>query len=280
MEVIIVDSYEEVGKIGADIIATRMLHKPDLVLGLATGSTPISTYSELVRKHKEGGLDFSKLMTFNLDEYLGLPMNHPQSYYYFMWENLFKDVNINPENIHVPSGQILDHERYCESYEDEILQAGGLDVQLLGIGRDGHVGFNEPGSSLYSRTRLKTLTRETVEDNARLFDNPDEVPRFAVTMGVGTILDAHEVLLIANGKNKAEAIAAAVEGPVTSMCSASALQLHPNTTVVVDNEAAAGLKQRDYYNWVRDNKGQIHNVIDKQIRQRLRLDHKEWGSDM
>jgi len=277
MEVIIVKGYDEVGKTAADIIATAMLHKPDLVVGLATGTTPISTYRELVRKHKEGGLDFSKVITFNLDEYLGLPMHHPQSYYTFMWEHLFKDVNINPENIHVPSGQILDHERFCQSYEGEIRRAGGVDVQLLGIGRDGHVGFNEPGSSLYSRTRLKTLTKETVEDNSRLFDNPHEVPRFAVTMGVGTILDARQVVLVASGKPKAQAIADAVEGPISSMCTASALQLHPEVTVVADEDAASLLKRREYYDWVRNNKRQIHEVIEKQIRERLRLDHKEWG---
>lgn len=277
MEVIINDDVKQVGKVAADIIATGMLHKPDFVLGLATGSTPLTTYQELVRKHKEGGLDFSKVATFNLDEYLGLAMTHPQSYYYFMWENLFKDVNINPENIHVPSGQILDHARFCQDYEDEILEYGGMDLQLLGIGRDGHIGFNEPGSSLGSRTRLKTLTRDTVEDNSRLFDDPDEVPRFAVTMGVGTVLEAERIVLIANGEHKARAIADAVEGPVTSQCTASALQMHPDATVVVDEAAASKLERRDYYDWIRNNKAQIHDVIEKQIRERLRLDHKQWG---
>ena len=277
MEVIIVKSYEEVGQVGADIIATAILHKPDLVIGLATGTTPLGTYAELVRKHKNGGLDFSKVATFNLDEYLGLPMTHPQSYYYFMWENLFKHVNINPENIHVPSGQILDHEKFCLAYEDEIEECGGIDIQLLGIGRDGHIGFNEPGSSLGSRTRLKTLTRETIEDNARLFDDPDEVPRFAVTMGVGTCLDARKVLLIANGAGKAEAIAGTIEGPVSSQCTASALQLHPNAMVVVDEAAASKLKRREYYDWIRNNKKQIHEVIDVQIRKRLNLEFKDWG---
>lgn len=277
MEVIIVPDYEKVGKISADIIATAILHKPDLVIGLATGTTPLATYAELVRKHKEGGLDFSKVATFNLDEYLGLAMTHPQSYYYFMWENLFKHVNINPENIHVPSGQILDHEKFCAGYEQEILEYGGIDLQLLGIGRDGHIGFNEPGSSLGSRTRLKTLTRETIEDNARLFDDPDEVPRFAVTMGVGTVLDAASVVLIANGDAKAQAIVDMIEGPVSSQCTASAMQMHPDTTVVIDEAAAAKLERREYYDWIRDNKAQIHGVIDRQIRDRLRLEHKKWG---
>ncbi len=277
MEVIIVKTGEQVGKVAADIIATGMLRKPDFVLGLATGSTPLKTYTELVRKHKEGGLDFSKTTTFNLDEYLGLPMTHPQSYYYFMWENLFKHVNINPENIHVPSGQILDCEGFCEAYENEIVDAGGIDLQLLGIGRDGHIAFNEPGSSLYSRTRLKTLTKETVEDNARVFDDPDEVPRFAVTMGVGTVIDARRIVLIANGTGKAQAIFDAVEGPVSSQCTASALQLHPKTTVIVDEGAASKLERREYYDWIRDNKRQIHDIIEKQIRKRLRLEHKDWG---
>jgi len=269
MEVIIEKTAEDVGIRAANMIAELILRKPSLVLGLATGSTPLATYRELVRKHKEGGLDFSKVVTFNLDEYLGLPPTHPQSYAYFMNTNLFDHVNINKENVHVPSGLALDPHGFCESYENDIKEAGGIDLQLLGIGRDGHIGFNEPGSSLGSRTRVKTLTRETIEDNARFFDNEDEVPRFAITMGVGTIMDARKVLLIATGENKAEAIAVAVEGPVTSSVTASVLQLHEDAIFILDEAAASKLKRQDYYRWIQENKHQVNEVISRQIRSRL-----------
>ena len=269
MEVMIEASKKEVGLRTANIIADHVLRKPALVLGLATGSTPLISYGELVRKHREGGLDFSKVVTFNLDEYLGLPPTHPQSYAYFMEENLFSRINIHKHNVHVPSGLALDPHAFCESYEADIKRAGGIDVQLLGIGRDGHVGFNEPGSSLGSRTRVKTLTPETLEDNARLFDNEDEVPRFAITMGVGTIMEARRVILIATGASKAEAVAAAVEGAVTASCTASVLQLHPVATFILDEEAASGLKRRDYYHWIQENKHQVNDVISRQIRNRL-----------
>ena len=269
MEVIIERSPKEVGITTANMIADSILRKPGLVLGLATGSTPLETYRELVRKHKEGGLDFSKVVTFNLDEYLGLPPTHEQSYHRFMYENLFGHVNINPMNVHVPSGLALDPDKFCESYEADMKNAGGVDVQLLGIGRDGHIGFNEPGSSLGSRTRVKTLTRETIEDNARFFSNQAEVPRFAITMGVGTVMDAKKVLLVATGKSKADVIAVAVEGAITASVTASVLQLHPDTIFIIDEEAAGKLKRRDYYRWIQENKEQVHEVIGRQIRSRL-----------
>lgn len=250
MRVIIVKDYDEMSKEAARIIARQIREKPNCVLGLATGGTPIGTYKELVRMHKEEGLDFSQVVTFNLDEYYGLPPDHPQSYHYYMFEHLFNHVNIKRENIHIPDGLAKDVEAFCREYERKIKKAGGIDLQLLGIGRDGHIAFNEPGSSLASRTRIVALAPETIKDNARFFEREEDVPRYAISMGVGTILEARKILLIANGKSKADAIAATVEGPVTSQITASALQLHPNVTIVVDEEAASKLKRKEYYRFV------------------------------
>jgi len=254
MEVIIMPNEDAVGEVAGRIVADVLNTKPNAVLGLATGSTPLPLYRELARMHREEGLDFSQVTTFNLDEYVGLPPEHEQSYYYFMWHNLFQHINIPRRAIHVPSGTTTNHEAYCRWYEDEIRRAGGIDVQVLGIGGDGHIAFNEPGSSLGSRTRLKTLTEQTITDNARFFKNKSEVPRYAITMGVGTILEARHCILLATGGKKAEPVVKAIEGPVTSMVTASALQLHPNTTAIVDEPAAAKLELRDYYRWVYENK--------------------------
>jgi glucosamine-6-phosphate deaminase len=243
--------------LAADMIEWQLLHKPNSVLGLATGSTPVGTYRELIKRHKEEGLDFSKVLTFNLDEYVGLPPSHPQSYRYFMDENLFKHINVPPGNIHVPYGHADSVLDFCTWYEGEIKRVGGIDIQILGIGGDGHIAFNEPGSSLGSRTRLKTLTEQTIQDNARFFKNMDEVPRFAITMGVGTILEARKILMLANGANKAEIIAEAIEGPITSQVSASALQLHRDVIVIVDEPAGSKLKRADYYRWVYDQKRRL-----------------------
>jgi len=250
MRVIISKNYEEMGKKAAEIVAERLRKKPDLVLGLATGSTPVGMYKELIRMHKEGNLDFSKVKTFNLDEYCGLSPDHPQSYHYFMWENLFNHININPANVYIPSGDIENVEAFCKWYEEKIKEAGGIDLQVLGIGRDGHIGFNEPGSSLTSRTRIKTLTEETVEDNARFFERKEDVPRYAVSMGLGTIMEAKECLLLANGANKAEAIQKAIEGPVSASITASLLQFHPRAIFILDEEASKNLKRREYYRYV------------------------------
>lgn len=257
MEVIITANPEEMSKLAATLIRRQILQKPNSVLGLATGSTPIPLYAELVRMHREEGLDFSKVKTFNLDEYLGLPPTHKQSYHYFMNEHLFSKVNVSPANVHVPYGHTEHVLEFCQWYEDEIAKAGGIDLQLLGIGADGHIAFNEPGSSLGSRTRLKTLTEQTIKDNARFFDNPDEVPRFAITMGVGTILEAKEILLIADGQRKADIVAEFIEGPVTAQVTASALQLHRHVTVIIDEEAASKLKRADYYRWVYEQKSKL-----------------------
>lgn len=254
MEVIITADYDAMSKEAAAIIAGVVRAKPNAVLGLATGGTPVGTYKELIRLHKDEGLDFSKIATFNLDEYVGLPASHDQSYHYFMHDNLFNHINISPENVHVPNGMADDIPAFCEWYEDEIEAFGGLDLQLLGIGSDGHIAFNEPMSSLASRTRLKTLTEETLDDNARFFEKKEDVPKFAITMGVGTVLEARQLLLVANAEKKAEVVAKFIEGPVTSMITASALQLHPNAVVILDEPASSKLTHADYYKWVNTQK--------------------------
>src|SRR5438552_18378538 len=234
MEVVIKRDYEQMSKAAAQLVVDVLNTKPNAVLGMATGSTPLGLYQELVRLYKAGHVDFSRVTTFNLDEYVGLPANHPQSYHYFMREHFFQHVNIPQHNINIPSGTTSNYPAFCQWYEGRIAECGGIDVQILGIGSDGHIAFNEPGSSLSSRTRLKTLSKSTIDDNARFFNSREEVPVYAITMGVGTILEARKIVLLANGKKKAEAVAQAVEGPVTSMITASALQLHPDSTVYVD----------------------------------------------
>jgi glucosamine-6-phosphate deaminase len=254
MEVDISKSYEELSCKAARLVADLLNTKPNAVLGLATGSSPLGLYQELVRLHRDEGLDFSQVTTFNLDEYVGLRADHAQSYHYFMNANLFDHVNIPRERIHIPSGTTMNSRAFCQWYEDRIEQCGGIDLQLLGIGSDGHIAFNEPTSSLASRTRLKTLARPTIEDNARFFERIEDVPIYAITMGVGTILEAREIVLVANGQKKADAVAKMIEGPVTSMITASALQLHPRVQVFIDEEASTQLEMREYYEWVQDKK--------------------------
>ena len=254
MEVIICLTYEEMSIKAAHEVATLLNTKPNAVLGLATGATPLALYKELVRLHEVEGLDFSQVTTFNLDEYVGLRDSHPQSYHYFMNEHLFQHINIPPQNTHVPSGTTRNHIAFCQWYERRITECGGIDLQILGIGGDGHIAFNEPGSSLGSRTRIKTLAEQTIDDNARFFENREDVPIYAITMGVGTILEARKLVLVANGEGKAGAIAAAIEGPVTSMITASAIQLHANSVIFLDEQAAGSLKMCDYYKWIQDNK--------------------------
>lgn len=250
MEIIIQPDAEAAAGMAARIIANLIVKKPRAVLGLATGSTPLPLYRRLVAR----GLDWSGVTSFNLDEYIGVGADHPQSYHAFMRENLFRHVNINPSNIHIPDGMTVDPESHCLQYEEKIRGAGGIDLQLLGIGTDGHIGFNEPASSLASRTRVKTLTERTRRDNARFFGLGQEVPFHVITMGIGTILDSRSVLLLATGENKADAIAGAVEGAVTAMNPASALQLHRSAILCLDEPAASKLQRRDYYRWVFDNK--------------------------
>ncbi|MGH7745186.1 MAG: glucosamine-6-phosphate deaminase, partial [Candidatus Dormibacteria bacterium] len=248
MLVLLKASYEDLSREAARIVASAVKNKPTLTLGLATGSTTLGMYGELVRQHKTEGLDFSKVTTFNLDEYLGLTAEHPQSFNRFMREHFFDHVNINPGKLHIPDGTFRgDYEEYCHSYESSIREAGGIDLQILGIGRNGHIGFNEPTSSFGSRTRLKVLTSETIEDNRKFFAAGEEMPECAVTMGIGTILEARKILLLATGTAKAETVAEAIEGPITASVTASCLQLHPDVTFVIDEGAAGRLKQRDYY---------------------------------
>jgi len=241
MRVIIVKDHAEQGKVSAKLIAAEMLKKPHFVLGLATGTSPIPLYQELIRMHKEEGLDFSTTITFNLDEYVGLEPSHPQSYRYFMNSHLFDYININKKNTNVPDGKAEDIEAFCDQYEALIEDVGGIDYQVLGIGSNGHIGFSEPGTSLASRTHMSALTHNTIKDNSRLFDKMEDVPTEAITMGIATILDAQRVLLVANGANKADAIAKAIEGPITASVPASALQLHPAVTFVVTEDAATKL---------------------------------------
>lgn len=247
MRVIIEENADAVSRRAARFVADLVRRKPHCVLGLATGGSPQGMYRELVRLHREEGLDFAHVTTFNLDEYVGLGPAHPQSYRNFMQENLFDHINVLPERTHVPDGRALNFESYCQQYEQKIAAAGGIDLQVLGIGRDGHIAFNEPGSSLGSRTRLKTLASETVRDNARYFGGEDKVPRLAVTMGVGTILESRRCLLLALGEGKAAAIRDAVEGPITAQVTASALQMHREVIAIVDPAAASLLVRRDYY---------------------------------
>ncbi|HEY4644461.1 MAG TPA: glucosamine-6-phosphate deaminase [Bacteroidota bacterium] len=238
MLVTIKNDYNEMSAEAARFIAERIRKKPTLVLGLATGNSPVGLYKELVRMHQNENLDFSRVRTFNLDEYIGLPAEHSQSYHHFMHENLFKHLNMNPHHIHIPDGMAKNIEEHCEWYERQIEKAGGIDVQVLGIGANAHLAFNEPGSSLGSRTRIKTLTRQTIKDNSRFFKTPEEVPQYAITMGIGTIMEARELLLLASGKKKAKAVKSAVQGPITAMCPASILQMHRKAYVLIDRPAA------------------------------------------
>ncbi len=254
MEVIIAASPVEASAEAARIAAAVIRAKPAAVLGLATGSTPLRFYDELAAMHARGDLDFSQVTTFNLDEYAGLGPQHPQSYAWFMREHFFSRVNVAPERIYIPDGLARDIPAHCGQYEAAIRDADGIDLQLLGVGTDGHIGFNEPSSSLGSRTRLKTLNERTIRDNARFFASPEEVPRHVITMGVGTILEARRCLVLAFGEAKAPIIAAMVEGPVTADVPASALQFHACCTLLIDEPAAARLKRADYYRWVYQNK--------------------------
>jgi glucosamine-6-phosphate deaminase len=255
MEVIINKDAQLASVRAARVIARLVREKPKAVLGLATGGTPLMLYEELVRLHEEEGLDFTHVTTFNLDEYVGLDKEHHRSYHHFMWENLFSRINIDSGNVHIPDGMTGDVPAFCEAYEDRIGKSGGIDIQVLGIGSDGHIGFNEPTSSFASRTRIKTLTRQTLDDNARYFGgDAAQVPRHCITMGIGTIMESRMILLLAFGEHKADAVESTVEGPVTAKVPASILQHHRNAKVFVDGPASAKLGLADYYRWVYDGK--------------------------
>lgn len=254
MEVIIQPDPQAASAVAARIISHTLRDKPEAALGLATGSTPILLYNELVRMHRAGYLDFSQVTTFNLDEYVGLQPSHPASYHSFMFEHLFNHINIKRENINIPDGLAEDIPAHCLAYEAKIKARGGIDLQVLGIGTEGHIGFNEPTSSLGSRTRSKTMTPRTRFDSAPYFGSEAKVPRHVVTMGIGTIMEARTIVLLAFGANKANAIAQTVEGPVSSMMPASILQMHPVAKVIIDEAAASQLRNTSYYRWVYEQK--------------------------
>ncbi|MFO1499656.1 MAG: glucosamine-6-phosphate deaminase [Verrucomicrobiota bacterium] len=253
MEVIIRNTADAAADLVARMIARELRANPHLALGLATGRTMESVYAKLVKLYRDLPLDFSLCRTFNLDEYVGLPGSDRHSYRHYMNHHLFQQVNIDLRNTHLPDGTASDLDAECAHYEAVIQRFGGIDLQLLGIGRAGHLGFNEPLSALRSRTRVKALAPATLAQNAPLFDDPNIMPRRAITMGVGTILESRRCLLLATGAEKADIVARAVEGPITAMISATALQLHPRCTVVVDEDAARKLQGSEYYRWIFEN---------------------------
>ena len=242
MKIIRTKDYEEMSRKAANLISAQILLKPDCVLGLATGSTPIGVYDQLVEWNKKGDLDFSTVKTVNLDEYKGLTRDNEQSYYYFMHHHLFDRVNIDEENTHVPNGKVENGDEECLRYEALIKSMGGVDLQLLGLGRNGHIGFNEPAADFPKITHCVDLTESTIEANKRFFASADEVPRQAYTMGIGTIMKADKILVVANGEDKADAVAAMVQGKINPEVPASILQLHNNVILVADEAALSKLK--------------------------------------
>ncbi len=238
MKVTIVRDYHELSSKAAQLITEQIINKKNSVLGLATGSTPNGMYKELIRLNQERKADFPEVVTFNLDEYYGLSPEHPQSYHFFMWDSFFKHINIKPENVHLLNGVTKNIDKECAQYEALIKKSGGIDLQVLGIGTNGHIGFNEPDISLNGRTHLVNLTAKTIRANSRFFNNTQEVPKQAITMGIGTIMRAKKIILLANGKRKARVIERTINGPITTKVPATVLQLHNNVTIIVDQEAA------------------------------------------
>lgn len=253
MQIVIVETPEEVGRVAAAKVGRVVHDRADAVIGVATGSSPLAIYAELARQVREGSLDCSAVRAFALDEYVGLALDHPESYHSVIHREVVQPLRLRPALVHVPDGAATDIARACEEYERLIRQAGGVDIQILGIGANGHIGFNEPTSSFASRTRIKTLAPKTRADNARFFDTPEQVPTHCLTQGLATILDARRLVLVAQGDAKADAVAAMVEGPLSSMCPGSALQLHPDATVVVDRAAASRLTLTEYYEYTYEN---------------------------
>ena len=243
MRVIIAKDYNEMSKFAAEEMASDINKNPNIVLGLATGGTPVGMYKELIKMNKKEKVDFSNVKTINLDEYVGLDGDHDQSYRYFMNENLFNHININKNNTFVPNGLATDIETECKDYDKRVSELGGIDVQLLGIGNNGHIGFNEPNDFLNLGTHLTDLKNNTIEANARFFDSIDKVPKKAITMGLGGIMKAKKIILIASGENKADIIEKLVNGKITTQVPASMLQMHNNLVVIIDKDAAKNLKE-------------------------------------
>lgn len=239
MRIIVVDSYEEMSKKAAMMVASQVMLKPDSVLGLATGDTPLGMYKELISLYNKNEVDFKEVTTFNLDEYYGLNRENSESYYSYMINNLFKHININMENINVPNGMAKDVEATCAGYEDKIKEAHGIDMQVLGIGGNGHIGFNEPNVNFEAQTHLVNLDEETIEANSRFFDSVEDVPVKAISMGIKTIMNSKKIILLANGISKAEAIERALKGKISPKVPASILQLHNDVTIILDKEAAS-----------------------------------------
>jgi len=250
MEVIVLKNAERVAAMGAELVGELLHARPAAVLGLATGSTQLALYRHLVERHQNGNVSFRQTTSFNLDEYLGVVAENPQSYRSYMDREFFEHIDINKRNTFLPFCEDGQNPRLVGiEYERKIRKAGGIDLQLMGLGANGHIGFNEPSSSLSSRTRVKTLTRQTLKDNSRLFSADEFQPKLAITMGIATIMDARSILLLATGESKADPVSKMIEGPVTAMCPASILQMHERATILLDEAAAAELKNRDYYDW-------------------------------
>ena len=254
MEILIRDSLEDGAEVAASVVKKIINSKENPVLGLATGETPLRMYHELIRMKESGELSFQKCTTFNLDEYAGLPREDERSYYYYMMINLFDHLDINKKWVHLPDGNAKDLRESCRKYEQQIKNVGGIDLQVLGIGANGHIGFNEPTGSFASRTWVKILSEQTIQDNSIYFNKLEEVPRHVVTMGIATIMESRHCLLLANGAKKADAIRKMIEGPISASCPASILQMHPRVTVVLDEESAYLLTFKDHYKWIEKNK--------------------------
>lgn len=242
MRIIVAKNYDELSKKAADMVASQLILKPDSVLGLATGGTPVGMYKELVRMYRDGKFSFKDVTTFNLDEYYGLDRDNPQSYYYYMMENLFKHVDIDLNNINIPNGRVENIEKECMEYEEKIEKAGGIDLQVLGIGKNGHIGFNEPDVKFEAKTHLVRLDEDTIRANSRFFNSIDEVPTKAISMGIKTIMHSRKIIMLASGKEKADIIEKMVNGPITPDVPASILQLHPDVTLILDMDAASKLE--------------------------------------
>lgn len=238
MNIIKVKNYKELSMQAAGIVAAQISRKKNTVLGLPTGQTPLGMYQELVKRFRKGEIDFSQVITFNLDEYYGLSPEHPQSYNYYMWQTFFNNINIKKENVFIPDGVTKDVQKECRYYESLIEKKGGIDLQFLGIGDNGHIGFNEPATALNSKTHLVNLSQATIEANSRFFNDIEDVPRKALTMGMGTIMKAKQIILLASGMKKAPAIAKTINGKVSTEVPASLLQLHRDVTIIVDKDAA------------------------------------------
>lgn len=237
MRIIVCENYDEMSSKAAEIVASQLILKPDSILGLATGSTPIGLYDNLAKMNKEGKIDFSQVKTFNLDEYYPIEHSNDQSYYYFMNENLFSKVNIDVKNTDIPNGEASDPVAECKAYEERIAASAGVDLQILGIGQNGHIGFNEPDENLSAVTHLVTLTENTIEANARFFEKKEDVPTKALTMGIGTIMKSKKIIILASGKNKADAVSKLLDNAITTSCPATMLKAHQDVVLICDKDA-------------------------------------------